>query len=220
MCTVARRWLGHPYDSTSYLGKLRRQRWELLLRFFPNLSEMSVLDLGGSPEAWVAAPVQPKALTVLNIESRQMVDSGSDAELVQGDACEVTRRLAGRRFDLVYSNSLIEHVGGHFRRQQLAREITEIADRYWVQTPSRYFPVEPHWWLPGLQFLPVRLRVWVTRHAAVGPRTSRGASVAASVDSVQWVELLSATELQAYFPDAAVLRERFAGLTKSLIALH
>jgi hypothetical protein len=38
------------------------------------------------------------------------------------------------------------------------------------------------------------------------------------LETVLEVELLSIVELQYYFPDAEVLRERFAGLTKSLIA--
>ena len=40
---------------------------------------------------------------------------------------------------------MLEHVGAHSQRQQLADNVHDLADRYWVQTPYRYFPIEPHW---------------------------------------------------------------------------
>jgi hypothetical protein len=58
---------------------------------------------------------------------------------IQGDACDVPQQLRGERFALVYSNSLLEHVGGHVERKILADNIHLFADRHWVQTPYRYF---------------------------------------------------------------------------------
>jgi hypothetical protein len=68
-----------------------------------------------------------------------------------GDACALPRRVTDQRFDLVYSNSVIEHVGGHARREAFAAAVRNAADRYWVQTPYRYFAIEPHWLFPGFQ---------------------------------------------------------------------
>jgi SAM-dependent methyltransferase len=107
-------------------------------------------------------------------------------------------------FEIAYSNSLVEHLHPA-DRPRFAAEVRRIAARYWVQTPNRYFPIEPHVLLPGFQFLPesARLRLW-----RVGmPRTS-----------YEPIELLASKELRELFPDAVILRERFAGLTKSLIA--
>lgn len=62
-------------------------------------------------------------------------------------------------FDLVYSNSVIEHVGGHARSCDFAGMVKTLARRHWgVQTPYRYFSIEPHWLFPGLQFLPQSAR--------------------------------------------------------------
>ena len=54
-------------------------------------------------------------------------------EVVQGDAC------AGGfgKFDLVFSNSVLEHLGGHGRRRQFADVVHESAPEWWVQTPYR-----------------------------------------------------------------------------------
>jgi len=212
------RLLGDPYSPGTVVGRSRAARWELLLRHFPQLDRMSVLDLGGRPRAWSAAPCRPKSLTIVDVDPLEPGPGDPEAEVIEGDACAVTTLLPGRRFDLVYSNSMLEHVGGHDRRQQVADAIAALGDHHWIQTPYRYFPVEPHWWFPGFQFLPVAARAWVAAHWEVGPRTARGLSPEAVLASVQSVELLSRTELAAYFPTSTILAERFAGLTKSIIA--
>lgn len=67
---------------------------------------------------------------------------------IQGDACDVPQQLRGERFDLVYSNSPLEHVGGDVERKILADNIHPFADRHWVKRPigisqwshTGYFP--------------------------------------------------------------------------------
>jgi hypothetical protein len=84
----------------------------------------------------------------------------------------------------------------------MAREVSRVASRFWVQTPNKWFPVEPHYMCPFYQYLPVSLR-----RRFDGRRGDT-------------LELLDARELQRLFPDAEIERERFFGLTKSLIAVR
>jgi hypothetical protein len=182
---------------------------------------MHVLDLGGTAEAWRRAPVRPAGVTVLNL----FEPGSSDEEWlrpVTGDACHARASLdavgAPTRYDLVYSNSLLEHVGGHAPRSALAAEIDALAPHHWVQTPYRYFPVEPHWLFPGLQFLPVGARAKV---AAVWPLAhSRPGGPSEALSEVQWTELIGISEMRAYFPSSTILHERFCGLIKSIIAVR
>ncbi len=120
-------------------------------------------------------------------------------------------------FDLVYSNSVIEHVGGYERRRRFAETVERLAPHHWVQTPARSFPLEPHWLFPGFQFMPVALR---TRVAMKWPYSFYGRSndAAETLGEVLWVELIGVPEMTHLFPGSEVLRERFARLTKSLIA--
>jgi hypothetical protein len=64
---------------------------------------------------------------------------------VTGDACQAADALAkagvDTSFELVFSNPLIEHVGGHARRSKLARQVHQLAPPHWVQTPYPYFPL-------------------------------------------------------------------------------
>jgi SAM-dependent methyltransferase len=122
---------------------------------------------------------------------------------VQADA---TERLpfADGEFDLAYASSVIEHIPPP-RRQAFAREVRRVARGWWVQTPARSFPVEPHSLLPFAHWLPraARRRYW--RVGAAG----------------HWedISLLRRGELEALFGGPAE-RERAAGLTKSWICVR
>jgi hypothetical protein len=137
-----------------------------------------------------------------------------------GDACDPPAELRDERFDLVYSNSVIEHVGGHQRRRAFAYWAQALGEHHWIQTPNRWFPVEPHWACPGLQYLPPRGRAAVSQVWPIGNYTKRRDSLRQRMGDALAVELLSASELRWYFPESRILRERVAGMPKSLIAVR
>jgi Methyltransferase domain len=66
---------------------------------------------------------------------------------VLGDACEMP--FADKSHDWVFSNAVIEHVGNRARQQKMAAEILRVARQgYFVATPNRGFPIDPHSYLP------------------------------------------------------------------------
>ena len=202
---------------TSYGGRRRAARAAWLRRTFPELAEMTVLDIGGRVESWTRAEVRPARVHVVNLESppAQVPDW---VEVDHADACELPPEIRSRRYDLVFSNSVLEHVGGYERRCRMAEAVRELAPRYWVQTPYRYFPVEPHWIAPGMQFLPVAARAALARHWPLShtPAPDRRTSVS----QVLATELIGRTELRFLFPEAEIRAERLLGLPKSLIAVR
>jgi hypothetical protein len=122
------------------------------------------------------------------------------------------------KYDLVFSNSLLEHLGGHARRQRFADIVQESAPAWWIQAPCRYFPIDPHWVFPGFQFLPFRARVFVSQHWGTlhsGGQPDR----AAAAELVASVELISATQMRACFPTSEIWFERIAGVPKSIVAV-
>ena len=106
-------------------------------------------------------------------------------------------------FDLAYCTSVIEHVARE-RRAAFAAELRRVARGWYVQTPARSFPIEPHSLLPGAHWLPAAVRRPYWRLGAAG----------------DWedVALLGRAELAALFgpPEA----EHFGLLTKSWVSVH
>lgn len=176
---------------------------------------MHVVDLGGTTESWRRASVSPRRVTVVNLKP-QTPDPESGLDTIQTDACELDVEALAGQFDLIYCNSVVEHVGGHARRRQLSDAIHRVAPRHWVQAPYRYFLVEPHWLFPGLQFLPLATRARIVRHWPLGPR--QPPDMATAVSDVADVELPSKTEMRFYFPGSVLVRETLAPRTKSLLA--
>jgi hypothetical protein len=159
-------------------------------------------------------------VTVLNLY--EPGESDDDAIIpITGDACRASDVLANANidtsFDIVFSNSLIEHVGGHARRIELAGQVRKLAPRHWVQTPYRYFPLEPHWLFPGMQFMPPAARVKIAMHWPLVH--TRPTDTDEAREAVLWTELLTITEMRDYFPASSILHERVLGITKSLIAV-
>ncbi|MFI0356758.1 class I SAM-dependent methyltransferase [Actinomadura sp. 9N407] len=204
-------------DAPGSMGaRYRARRWDWLCSAFPELDRMSVIDLGGTAESWYRAPVRPARVHIVNLE-KPPEDPPGWLRADHADACEMPAEILDGGYDLVISNSVLEHVGGHARRRMFADAVHRLADRHWIQTPYRYFPVEPHWVCPGMQFLPPPARATVARHWPLvhTPPADRAEALRAVLE----VELLSRTEMRAYFPHSRIVGEKVAGLTKSLIAV-
>ena len=106
-------------------------------------------------------------------------------------------------FDLAYSSSVIEHVPPE-RRAAFAAELRRVAKGWFVQTPARSFPIEPHALLPFAHWLPVGPRRLYWRLGAAG--------------GWEEIHLLGRREIEALFGPAAA--ERIGPLTKSWVCVR
>jgi hypothetical protein len=199
----------------SWASNLRDKRNREFIRRFPDLSMMNVIDLGGTVQWWINFPVRPHTVKVVNLEIEETHTSGITTH--RGDACSVDVDELGS-FDLVFSNSLIEHVGGADRRLALSQVVRKLANKWWIQTPYRYFPIEPHWVFPGQQWLPLAARARIARHWHFGHMQSD--SYHQAVSDCLNTELISKTEMSFLFNDSEIWPEKFMGLTKSLVAIR
>jgi SAM-dependent methyltransferase len=78
-----------------------------------------------------------------------------EVRYVQGDACALP--FADGEFDIVFSNAVIEHVGGRERQRAFVSEAVRVGRRVFVTTPNRLFPIELHSRLPFVHWLPDRV---------------------------------------------------------------
>jgi hypothetical protein len=95
--------------------------------------------------------------------------------------------------------------------------VQRVGQRFFIQTPNYYFPIEPHFLFPGFQFLPLGVKIKLIQNFDLGWRakTPDPAKAKAQAESVQ---LLSQRKFMALFPGAQLYKEKFFGLTKSFTA--
>ena len=115
-------------------------------------------------------------------------------------------------FQIVFSNSVIEHLGDLLSQQKFAKEIARVGVNYFVQTPYKYFFMETHFMLPLIQFIPRTYRRMIARIF-----TNFG--LVHSEEELTSIRLLSYLDMKSLFPDAVILREKILFMTKSLIAV-
>jgi len=120
--------------------------------------------------------------------------------------------FADAQFSIAFSNAVLEHVGDAAAQRAFLAEMARVSRRFFLTTPNRWFPVEPHTALPLVHYLPpamFRALIRPTRYAYWADE--------------QHLNLLTARELAALFPaDAGVTIARagigFGVLRSNLIA--
>lgn len=122
-------------------------------------------------------------------------------------------------FDIGHANSVIEHLSSWKNQVRFAAEMRRVAAKVWVQTPARWFFVEPHLLTPFIHFLPKRYQRRLLRNFTVWGLITRPSRD--DVDRfLNEVRLLTLPEMQLLFPDCIILKERFLFFTKAYIAIR
>ena len=202
----------------SVAARLRRRRFRLFRELIAPLERpVQVLDIGGTPAFWeTLGPEAHADLEVVILNRKQLPVRWPNFSSIEGDATDLTQ-FRSAAFDVAFSNSVIEHVGDWDAQRRMAEELVRVGRHYYVQTPNRLFPIEPHFLVPGFQFLPVNLRVGLVRRFNLG-WYKRIPDAHRAREHVLSHQLLSASQMRRLFPNATLYRERVFGLTKSLIS--
>lgn len=206
-------------DSRSLATRMRRRRFELFLSLLRTLKgHVEILDIGGTQQFWdlMLGEDQPDIrVTLLNVAHQPL--SSPHFVSVVGDA-RAMPQFAAKFFDVVFSNSVIEHVGDYANQRRMADEVRRIGRRYFVQTPNKRFPIEPHFLVPWFQYLPTGTRAWLLSRFDVG-WYRRIPDITAARDEVESIQLLTRKRFMGLFPDARIHEEKLSALTKSFVAI-
>ncbi len=208
-------------DNPNSLGaKFRAKRLKafetLFFKTFENQAEIKILDVGGTDYFWKNSriPNLPGVtITLLNLHLEQSSHPNILAQ--QGDATDMSN-LEEKSFDLVFSNSVIEHLYTLENQQKMAAEIQRVGKHYFIQTPYKYFPIEAHYALPFAQFLPKSLVFSILTNTRLS-RLKHWEPKAAQ-QYLDEIRLLDKNEMRALFPQGKILLEKTWGMTKSLTA--
>ncbi|WP_338224696.1 class I SAM-dependent methyltransferase [Algoriphagus confluentis] len=207
----------HPQSLGAKFRKQRLAKFEkLFFRNFRLEKPIRILDVGGTDYFWKHSQIpQIPNLRITLLNLHQEAPKHANIESVIGDATHMPEFEEGS-FDLVFSNSVIEHLYTYENQEKMAKEIRRVGKKFFVQTPNRYFPVEAHYALPFAQYLPDK---WLFALLTKTPlsRMKRWAPQDAE-QYIKEIRLLNEKELRALFPGAKILKEQFGGLTKSITA--
>ncbi|SMH48878.1 methyltransferase domain-containing protein [Mesorhizobium australicum] len=217
-----------PYQNrTSLEFGFRARRFQevqrLIERILAERGRAEILDLGGTEKYWLIGEDFIQAnrhrlhFTVVNNEE-QSVEKPDLFDFQFGSATD-PNLFRGRRFDLVHSNSVIEHVGIWRDMEMFAANARRLAPRYYIQTPNYWFAYEPHFRFPGFQYLPERVRVEMIMRYSLG-FFRKIADRREAEEIIYHHRLLSTRQMRTLFPDAAVSHEKLFGLNKSIIAIR
>ena len=200
----------------------RANRFKLFQNIIKPSSAQTLLDVGGYPWGWLSVPPCVKSITCLNIHPIDWNTAQSpqhNISVTVGDARHM-HEVEDHKYDIVFSNSVIEHVGEWQDQQAFAREVRRVGGKLWVQTPARECPFEPHYLAPFIHWLPKhwqkRLIRWCTVYGWIQRPSSEDIA-----DMVTSIRLLKKSEMMALFPDCELLVETLWGVfPKSYIAVR
>jgi len=197
----------------------RKKRFEVFVsRIKPKGSER-ILDVGGYPETWTTQEPCGESVDVLNIHPIAFEPSSYPKHAIStlvGNACSL--EIPNGTYDVVFSNSVIEHVGTWENQVRFAHEVRRVGSRLWIQTPAREFFIEPHYIAPLVHWFPKTWQRRLLRRFTIWGWIEKPTpeQIAEIVDEIR---LLTLAEMKKLFPDCEIFRERFCFFfTKSYTA--
>jgi len=203
--------------NNSLISKLRQhreKRFQHLIRSQPR--PLKILDIGGTEVYWESLGYSHDSdYEIILVNIYQIPVKSPNIKSMIGDGRSL-QDLKDQEFDVAFSNSVIEHVGGFADQKRMAKEMKRIGKRYFLQTPNYYFPIEPHFLFPFFQFLPMKIKVLLIQHFSLG-WMGQQKNVADATAVANSIRLLKRKELELLFPDSTILEEKIMGLTYSFL---
>lgn len=194
--------------------KSRKKKFELFSSLFRPRPEDRILDVGASGQLFTRYTFEdfypyPHRIVAGGIDLTEVTNARAfypGPRYVLFDGCALP--FPDKSFALVFSNAVIEHIVGEGRQERFAHEIMRVGKSWFVTTPNRRFPLETHYLLPFIQFLPREAQRAYNR--LLGSAIPKG--------EVLDLSLLSASKLLRLFPGSRVVKMRVTFWPETLLA--
>lgn len=188
----------------------RLERMKQFLALVKPPAGAKIIDLGGHLPMWQWFD-HDYEVTLVNLPgSYKSTGKFGQYTFMEGDATNLSENFADKSFDIVFSNSVIEHVGDKSKQADFASEVMRLAKGYWIQTPSNYWPIEPHTGVVGYWLLP--------KFVQENLHKSWEKELPVWTEMVRSTTVLSKKRMRELFPDTKLYVERKFLLEKSYAA--
>ena len=203
------------------LGKnFRKKRFKIFLDKIKLIhGPIRILDIGGKFKFWKDMGIQNLfdinqhiSITLMNLNKEEINHASFNS--IIGNATDL-KQFNDNEFDIVFSNSVIEHLFNFEEQIKMANESMRVAKHYFIQTPNKYFLIEPHYFFPLFQFMPYNFKkiVMMKTRLVLGKFHDEKSVQRAH----QEIRLLSKKELKYLFKNGQIYKEKFFGFNKSFM---
>jgi ubiquinone/menaquinone biosynthesis C-methylase UbiE len=203
------------FDISENKNSLGNHFREKRFAFFLNKMNkpLTVLDVGGKINFWEnrgLAGNKNYEITIVNIEKEKSKYSNIKTSI--GNAVDLSQ-FNNNTFDVVHSNSVIEHLYNFENQKKMASEIIRVGQKHIVQTPNKNFFIEPHYLLPFFQYIPDKLKYLILTKTKLSRLKKWDENFAKQY--IKEIRLLSLKEMKVLFPNSKIYFEKFIWMNKS-----
>jgi len=214
-------------NPNAFATKLRTKRLSYFLRVvdatFDQYGKVNIIDIGGTKPYWNILPeglIEEKKIhiTIINLPGENQPENSEHFTIVDGDACDLSR-FEDKSFHISHSNSVLEHVGDWQKMKAYSNELKRVSERYYIQTPNYWFPVEPHCMTPLFHWLPTPIRISLVMKFNLG-HWKKANTVDSAVETVESARLVNKKMFRELYDDAEVVTERLFFFAKSFTGIR
>ncbi|MBT8379452.1 MAG: class I SAM-dependent methyltransferase [Ignavibacteria bacterium] len=202
----------------SFSSNFRKRRFLLFLDFLKNINveNPKIIDIGGTCNYWDLMnkhhqkEIKP---VVVNISEEQLKNENCFG--IRGDGKSLSF-IKDKSCDVVYSNSMIEHLSSLDAQIEMVKNIQRVATFCFVQTPAFISPLEPHFLFPFFHWLPRKVRIKLVSNFSLGwfEKCQNQLEAEKLIDSIR---IMKKKELKLIFENAKIITERYFFIPKSYL---
>ncbi|HIJ01800.1 TPA: class I SAM-dependent methyltransferase [Candidatus Woesearchaeota archaeon] len=196
-----------------YSKKSRENKYKIFIKIIKPKKTDKILDVGSGLGTFLEEMYPYKnqitSLDINNKDLKELKRKYQQVRIIKGSALKLP--FKDKSIDIIFSNAVIEHVGGWKNQELMAKEIQRVAKKWFVTTPNKWFPFEPHYRVPFYQFVPKFIQRAVSRITRVGPNYPKG--------KWQDINLLSARQMRKLFPKSKIIKHKITIYPETLICI-
>ena len=190
---------------------------KIISEIFKLKGSVNIVDLGGTENFWNIIDTEflieyKVKITLINLINYKIKNKKIFSQINQ-DFFKYD--FVNNSFDLSFSNSVIEHLGDAKKIISFCNLHKNLSKYYYLQTPNKYFFIEPHFMFPFFNFMPKAFQLFILKNFNVGNFTKK--NIGYALKELNQIRLLSKKDLEKYFPKENIVSEKIFFLNKSYI---